>query len=61
MLALKKKELKAARYVSSTNADGMLRVVMGSFSLYVLVERGTIVPDGQDVTAEAFTHFLLSR
>jgi len=39
-------DIKAARYVSSTNADRMLRVVNGSFSLFALDERGTIVPDG---------------
>jgi len=54
-------DIKAARYVSSTNADGMWRVVNGSFFLFVLAERGTIMPDGQDVSAGALTHFLLSR
>jgi len=53
--------IKAARYVSSTNASGMLRVAKGSFSLFVLDERGAIVPDGQDVSARALTRFLLSR
>jgi len=54
-------DIKAARYVSSTNTDVMLRVVNGSFSLFVLDERGTIVPDGQDVSTGALTRFLLSR
>jgi len=39
----------------------MLRVAKGSFSLFVLDERGAIVPDGQDVSAGALTRFLLSR
>ena len=54
-------DIKAARYVSSTNAGGMLRVAKGSFSLFVLDERGAIVPDGQDVSAGALTRFLLSH
>jgi len=52
-------DIKAARYVSSTNAVEMLRVVMGSFSLFD--ERGTIVPDRQDVSARVLTCFLLSH
>ena len=60
-VSLKKKELKTARYISSTNTDGMLRVVKGSFSLFVLDERGTIVLDGQDISAGALTRLLLSR
>jgi len=54
-------DIKPARYVSSTNVGGMLRVAKGSFSLFVLDEQGAIVPDGQDVSAGALTHFLLSR
>jgi len=54
-------DIKAVRYVSSTSADGMLRVVKGSFSLFVLDERGTIVLDGQDISAGALTRLLLSR
>jgi len=54
-------DIKAARYVSSTNTGGMLSVVKGSFFLFVLDERKTIVPNGQDVSAGALTCVLLSR
>jgi len=53
-------DIKVARYVSSTNAGGMLTVLKGSFSPFVLDEQGTIVPNGQDASAGALTRFLLS-
>jgi len=57
----KQQDIKAARYVFSTNAGGMLRVAKGSFSLFALNKWGAIVPDGQDVSSGALICFMLSR